>query len=146
MKLEVINRTTQKTIETYTIADLPILAFFDFKEWRDEGAVVIDLNSLLDTVANLNSEDSDIQEPEPSQEAVDFYLPDPLKGSMLSIFAKLQAETKETDSQFADRLKEVSEQILRPALKPSTILSAVATEILQNHHPPSDYKVRISDG
>ena len=146
MKLEVINRTTQKTIETYTLTDLPILAFFDFEEWRDEGLVVIDLSSLLDTVVNLNPEDSDIQEPEPSREAVDFYLPDPLKDSMLSLFAKLQAETKETGSQFADRLKEVSEQILRPALKPSTIISAVVTEILQSHQPDSDYKVRISDG
>lgn len=91
-------------------------------------------------MSNLNPEDSDIQE------AVDFYLPDPLKDSMLSLFAKLQAEAKETASQFADRPKEVSEQILRPALKLSTILSAVATEILQNHQPHSDYKVRISDG
>ena len=147
MKLEVINRTTEKTIETYTLTDLPILVFFDFEEWRDEGAVVIDLSSLLDTVSNLNPEDSAIQEPEPSPEVVDFYLPDPLKDSMLSLFAKLQAETtKETASQFADRLEEGSEQILIPALKPSTILSAVATEILQNHYPPSDYKVRISDG
>ena len=146
MKLELINRTTQKTIETYTIADLPILAFFDFEEWRDEGAVIIGLNSLSGIVANLNPEDPEIQEPEPSREAVDFYLPDPLRDSMLSLFAKSQAETKETDSQFADRLNEVNEQVLRPLLKLSTIFSAVATEILRNHQPHSNYKVRISDG
>ena len=123
-----------------------MLAFFDFEEWKDEGTVVIDLNSLSDTVANLNPEDSETQEPEPSREAVDFYLPDPLKDSMLSLFAKSQAEIKETPSQFADRLNEIREQTLRPMLKLSTILSAVVTEILQNHHPHSEHKVRISDG
>ena len=146
MKLEVINPSTPKTIETYSVPDLSMLAFFDFEEWKDEGTIVIDLNSLSDTIANLNLEDSETQEPEPSREAVDFYLPDPLKDSMLSLFAKSQTETKETPSQFADRLNEISEQALRPMLKLSAILSAVVTEILQNHHPHSDYKVRISDG
>ena len=126
--------------------DLSMFAFFDFEEWKDEGTIVIDLNSLSDTMANPNIEDSEIQEPEPSREAVDLYLPDPLKDSMLSLFAKSQAETKETPNQFADRLNEISEQALRPMLKLSTILSAVVTEILQNHQPHSDYKVRISDG
>lgn len=146
MKLEVINPPKQKTIETYSVPDLSMFAFFDFEEWKDEGTIVIDLNSLSDTMANPNIEDSEIQEPEPSREAVDLYLPDPLKDSMLSLFAKSQAETKETPNQFADRLNEISEQALRPMLKLSTILSAVVTEILQNHQPHSDYKVRISDG
>ena len=146
MKLKVINCTTQRTIKIYSIADLPMLAFFDFEEWKDDGAVVIGLSNLSNIVANLNPEDSDIQDPEPSGEAVDFYLPDPLRDSMLSLFAKSQAETKETSSQFADRLNEVNEQALRPVLKLSTIFSAVVTEILQNHHPHSDYKVKISDG
>ena len=96
MKLEVINPSTPKTIETYSVPDLSMLAFFDFEEWKDEGTIVIDLNSLSDTMANLNLEDSETQEPEPSREAVDFYLPDPLKDSMLSLFAKSQTETKET--------------------------------------------------
>ena len=146
MKVEVINCTIEKTIETYSVPDLPMFAFFDFAEWRDKGEVVIDLNSLSDIVANLNLEDSEIQDPEPSGKAVDFYLPDPLKDSALYRFAKSQMETKETLSQFSDRLKEVSEKASTPALKPSTILSAVVTEILQNHHPHSDHKVRISDG
>ena len=146
MKVEVINPSTGKTVETYSVPELSMLAFFDFEEWKDEGTVVIDLNSLSDTVANLNPEDSETQEPEPSREAVDFYLPDPLKDSMLSLFAKSQAEIKETPSQFADRLNEIREQTLRPMLKLSTILSAVVTEILQNHHPHSEHKVRISDG
>ena len=146
MKLEVINLSIQETIKTYTVPDLSMFAFFDFEAWKDEGAVVIDLNSLSDTVANLNPEDSDIQEPEPSREAVDFYLPDSLKDSMLSLFVKSQADTKETPTQFADRLNEINAQALRPMLKLSTILSAVVTEILQNHHPHSEHKVRISDG
>ena len=146
MKLEIINTSTQKTIETYSVPDLSMFAFFDFEEWKDEGTIVIDLRNLSDTMVNPNIEDSEIHEPEPSREAVDFYLPDPLKDSMLSLFAKSQAETKETPSQFADRLNEISEQALRPMLKLSTILSAVVTEILQNHQPHSDYKVRISDG
>ena len=143
MKLEVINCTTLEPIETYSV---PYFSMLDFQEWKNEDEVVIDLNCLSATVANLNQEDSDIQEPEPSREAVDFYLPDPLKDSMLSRLAKSQAETKETPSQFADRLDEISEQALRPMLKLSTILSAVVTEILQNHHSHSEHKVRISDG
>lgn len=145
MKVEVITCSTEKTIETYTVSDLPMFAFFDFDEWKNEGNILIDLNSLSDTVANLDPEDSEIQEPQPSREGVDFYLPHPLKDSALSRFAGSQTETKET-SEFTDRLREVSEQASRPALKLSTILSAVVTEILQNHHPHSDYKVRISDG
>ena len=146
MKLEVINCTTQKTIKIYIIADLPMLAFFNFEEWKDDGAVVIGLSNLSNIVANLNPEDSDIQDPEPSGEAVDFYLPDPLKSSALSRFVKSQMEIEEIPSQFADRLREINEQISRPALRLSTISSAVVTEILQNHHPHSDYKVKISDG
>lgn len=146
MKLEVINSSTEKTIETYSVPDLSMFVFFNFEEWKDEGTIVIDLSSLSDTMVNPNIEDSEIQESEPSREAVDFYLPDPLKDSMLFLFAKSQTETKETPSQFADRLNEISEQALRPMLKLSTILSAVVTEILQNHHPHSEHKVRISDG
>ena len=146
MKLAVINSSTQKTIATYSVQDLSMLVLFDFEEWKDKGTIIIDLNNLSDTMVNSNIEDSEIQEPEPSREAVDFYLPDPLQDSMLSLFAKSQAETKETPSQFADRLNEISEKALSPTLKLSTILSAVVTEILQNHHPHSEHKVRISDG
>ena len=119
---------------------------FDFQKWENESEFVINLDHLPDIIANLNQEDSESQEPEPSREAVDFYLPDLLKNSMLSRFAQLQTETEEPVSQFADRLNEVSEQVLRPALKLSNILSAVVAEILQNHHIHSNYKVKISDG
>ena len=142
MKIEVINCPRRKTIKTYTVPDLSMFDFFDFEKWKDEETVTIGLNSLSDIVANLNPEDSEIQEPEPSREAVDLYLPDPLRDSILSLFAKSQAETKETSSQFADRLNEVNEQALRPVLKLSTIFSAVVTEILQNHHPHPEHKVR----
>ena len=145
MKLEIINPINQELIKTYSIQDLSMFAFFDFEEWKSKGEIVIDLTSLSDLVANLDPEDSEIQEPEPSRKEVDFYIPDPLKKSVLSQLAKLQTE-EEPSNQFADRLKAVSEHVLRPALKPSTILDAVVTEILQNHHERSDYKVRITDG
>ena len=146
MKLEIINPLSQESIKTYSVQDLSMFAFFDFEEWKNKGEIVINLDSLSDFVANLDPEDSETQVPEPSRKAVDFYIPDPLKNSALSQLTKLQTEEDKSSNQFANRLKEVTEEVLRPALRPSTILAAVVTEILQNHHQRSDYKVRISDG
>ena len=136
MKVEVINPSTQKTIQTYFVSDLSIL---DFQEWKDESKVEIHLNCLLNTVKNLNSKDSETQDPISNPKKVDFYLPDPLMENVFDQLAKSQTDTEEPPDQFAD-------QISTPELKSSIILSAVVMEILQNHHPHSGHKVRISDG
>ena len=136
MKVEVIDPSTLKTIETYSV-DLSML---DFQEWKDESEIVIHLNCLSDTVAKLDSKDPETQTATSSnQREVDFYLSDPLKKWVLSQLAALQTDTEESPEQLAERVS-------TPVLKSSTILSAVVMEILQNHHQRSDYKVKISDG
>ena len=130
MKLEVIiiNCTIQEPIKTYSVPDFSML---DFQEWKTLNEVVINLNQLSNITANLDSKDSETNEPISNSRKVDFYLPDPIKNRAISQFAESRTGTEEPSE---------------PVLKSSTILSAVVTEILQNHHPNSDYKVRISDG
>jgi hypothetical protein len=130
MKLEVIiiNCTTQESIKTYSVPDFSML---DFQEWKALNEVVINLNHLSHAIANLDSKDSETGEPISNSREVDFYLPDPIKNRAISQFVESGTGTEEPSE---------------PVLKSSTILSAVVTEILQNHHPHSDHKVRISDG
>ena len=139
MKIEVINSKTQKTTETYSV---PNLSMVDFQGWNDPNEAVIDLNQL-DATANLDSNDPETSEPISNPREVDLYLPDPIKNRVLDQLVKLETDTGGSEDQIRD---EVAERISTPNLKSSTILSAVVTEILQNHHPHSDYKVRISDG
>ena len=127
MKLEVINFTTQKPIKTYSVPDFSIL---DFQEWKAVSEIVIDLHQLPDATSNLDSNDPETNEPVSNPREVDFYLPDPIKNRAISQFARSLSGPEEPSE---------------PVLKSSIILSAVVTEILQNHHPHSDYKVRISD-
>ena len=138
MKLEIIECSTCKRIETYSMQDFSML---DFQEWKEqsEGEVTINVACLSDIVANLNSEDSATQEPVSDSRKVDFYLPTPLIKKAFDQLAKLQMDTEEVADQFADRFS-------TPELKSSTVLSAIVTEILQNYHSHSKYKVRISDG
>ena len=141
MKLEVIkNCTTEKIIKVYSVPDLDMP---DFQEWQALREVVIDLNQLSEATANLDSKDSETNEPISNLRQVDFYLPDPIKNRILSQLVKLETDTEGSEDQIRD---EVTERVSMPKLKSSTILSAVLTEILQNHHPYSNYKVRISDG
>ena len=135
MKVEVINLSTQKTTEIYSVPDLSTL---DFQEWKAESKVEILLNCLLNTVKNLNSKDPETQDPTSNPKKVDFYLPDPLIENVFAQLARSQTDTEEPPDQFADRIS-------TPELKSSTILSAVVMEILQNHHPHSNHKVKISD-
>ena len=135
MKVEVINPSTRKTIQTYFVSDLSML---DFQEWKDESKVEIHLNCLLNTVKNLNSKDSETQDPISNLKKVDFYLPDPLIENVFDQLAALQTDMEESPEQLAERVS-------TPVLKSSTILAAVVAEILQNHHQRSDYKVKISD-
>ena len=141
MKVEVIDPLTLKTIQTYSVD----LSMFDFQEWKDENEVTIHLNCLLNTVRDLNSKDPETQEPISNPTEVDFYLPTPLMKNILVQLAKSQTDTAESPNQFEDRLNEITDRVSTPELKSSIILSAVVTEILQNHHPLSDYKVKISD-
>lgn len=138
MKVEVIKRSTEKSV-TYSVPDFSML---DFQEWKDESEpVLIPLNKLKDTVDNLDAKDPETEEPVSNPKEVDFYLPDPIKNRVIAQLAKPQTDLDRE----AERL-EITERISTPVLKSSTILSAVVEEILQNHRPPSDYKVRISDG
>ena len=141
MKLEIIRDCrTQKIIKTYSVPDLDML---DFHEWQMLNEVVIDLNQLSHAIAKLDSKDSEINEPISNSREVDFYLPDPIKNRALSQFAKLQTDTQEPSDQIPN---EVTDGGSMAVLESSTVLSAIVTEILQNHYPHSGYKVRISDG
>lgn len=134
MKLEIIEHSKQDEqdpVETYSVPDLSML---DFQEWIEPNEVTINLDCLSDTVANLNSEDPELQEPVSDEREVDFYLPTSLREK---VFDQLKSQM---DSE------EGSEGVFMLKLKSSTVLSAIVTEILQNHLPHSKYKVRISDG
>ncbi len=137
MKIEIINPSTQEVIETYSVPDLSI---FDFQQWKNKSEIIIHLNCLLDKVENLDSKDPETQMPTISNpEEVDFYLPDPIKKQVFSEYEALQTDMEVSREQFEDKIS-------KPALKSSTILTSVILEILQNHHQRTDYKVRISDG
>ena len=144
MKLEVkvINRSTDEPIAIYSVPDFSML---DFQEWKEKSEVTIKLDCLSDKVADLDSNDPEIQKPVSNPRKVDFYLPDSIENQMVFQFAKLKTDTEESTDQSVDN-NEVSERVSTPNLKSSTILSAIVTEILQNHHPHSDYQVKISDG
>lgn len=131
MKLEIIERSKQDPIETYSVPDLSML---DFQEWKEESEVMVNLDCLSDTVATLDSVDPETQEPVSDEREVDFYLPTSLRDK---VFDQLKSQM---DSE------EGSEGVFMLKLKSSTVLSAVVTEILQNHFPHSKYEVRITDG
>ena len=134
MKIEIIYPSTNEIIETYSV---PYLSMFDFEQWKNEDEIIIHLNCFLDKVTNLDSMDSETNEPISNPREVDFYLPEPIKKQVFSEFETLQTDTEI----FHDQLEyQVSTQ-----LKSSTILTAVVTEILQNHNHHLDYQVRISD-
>ncbi len=135
MKVEIFHRTSQEVIEPYDVPDLSIL---DFQEWQDfSEPVVIPLSCLKKHVEELDSIDPETSEPVSGPKTVDFYLPDPLKDRVISQLTNLETDTEESPD---------TESVSTSVLKSSTILSAVVTEILQNHSPHSDYEVRISDG
>ncbi|MDE0014832.1 MAG: hypothetical protein OXU51_01510 [Candidatus Poribacteria bacterium] len=118
----------------------------DFQEWKAVSKVEIDLNQLSYTTSNLDSDDHETNEPASNPQEIDFYLPNPIKDRAVSQFAKLRTDQEESMNQSVDGLDQVIEKRSSVELKSSVILDAVVTEILQNHHPHSDYKVRISDG
>lgn len=135
MKVEILHCTSQEAIATY---DVPYLSILDFQEWQDfSEPVVIPLSCLKDRVAELDSIDPETGEPVSGPKTVDFYLPDPLKDRVIFQLTNLKTDTEESPD---------TESVSTSVLKSSTILSAVVTEILQNHSPHSDYEVRISDG
>ena len=142
MKVEVVDISTEKIIETYSLPDFSIR---DFRQWSDSSEVEVHLDQLLNTVKNLDSKDPLTEEHISNPREVDFYLPDPLKNQMFSQLTKSQTDTEESSNQFRDVLNEVTEQVSTPELKSSTILYAVVTEVLQNHYPTSNYKVKIYD-
>ena len=147
MKLEIIERSTDDPIATYSVPGLTMLDFqemFDFQERKgpNEIEVTIDLDYLSGTVKDLNSNDPKTQKSEPEPREVDFNLPDPIVNRMIS---QLKNRGKSADSDEISE-DEISERVYTPTLELSTILSAIVMEMLQNHHPHSDYEVKISDG
>ena len=97
MKLEVIkaiNCTAQEPIKAYSVLDFSML---DFKEWKalNENEVVINLNQLSNVTANLDSKDSETNEPTSNSRKVDFYLPDPIKNRAISQFTELRTSESE---------------------------------------------------
>ena len=142
MKVEVINCSTKETIETYSVG---ILELTDFQGWEEISKDAIHLNCLSNTVRSLGSEDPETGKPTSFPKEVEFYLPGPIINRVFSRLAKSQTDTEESPEQFADILEEFTERASTPELKSSAVLSAVVTEILQNHTPHSDYKVRISE-
>ena len=132
MKLEVFERSTQKSIATYSAP----VEMFDFQEWKDSRQEVVPLSELSKVVADLNSTDPETGKPVSNPMPVDLYLPDPLKDKVISGLKKNQTNMEETS---------ITKQVLTP-LKSIVILSAVVVEILQNHRPHEAYEVRISDG
>ena len=135
MKVEIIHCATQKSVVTYDVRDLSIL---EFQEWKNlSEPEVIPLNCLKSRVGELDAMDPETGEPVSIPKGVDFYLPDPLKNRVISQITNHETDTDEPPD---------PESVSTLVLKASTVLSAVVTEILQNHSPHSDYKVRISDG
>jgi hypothetical protein len=142
MKLEVIDRSREESIATYVVPELSMLSF---QQWKDLSEVVIPLNQLLNVVADLSSIDLVTEMPISVGISVDFYLPGPLKDRVLERLTKHRMDAGIDSSQFADPLREITEQACTPPLELSIILSAVAEELSRNHLPNDDYKVRISD-
>ena len=140
MKIEVINPSTNEVIETYFVPDL---SRFDFQEWKGDDDVIIHMKCLFDNVKKLDSKDPFTEEPVSNSHNVGFYLPDPIIKNAITQFTKSRTDMTESSENILD---EVSEQAFMSKLKSSTILTAVVTEILQNHHERSDYKVKITDG
>ena len=140
MKIDIFNPSTQEVIETYSVPELSIL---DFQQWKDKSDIVICLSRLLDVVSNLDSKDSETNEPISGPKRVDFYIPNPIRDHVISKFTKFRKDTGRNSDHILD---EENERVIMSELKSSTILASVAKEILQNHQERSDYKVKITDG
>lgn len=142
MKLEVIDRSREESIATYVVPDTSMLSF---QEWKHVAEVVIPLDQLSAVVTELNSIDPVTGLPSMVATSVDFYLPDPVKDTVVERLAKHRMDRDVSSGQLSDLLQEVAEQACTPPLKLSTILLAVAEELSRNHLPNDAYKVRISD-
>jgi len=126
MKLEVIDQQGN-AIQVY---EVPVISIHDFA-WSDSAEIPIPLTQLLEVIRNLTP----ASELDPLFPKVVLYLPDPLINDIVDQLAATGNESKE----------EIKEQILTPPLKHKILLLAVVQEIIQNHLPNEDYKVRISE-
>ena len=142
MKVEVINCSTKVTIETYSVANLDLIGF---QGWEKISKDAIHLTHLENVVKNVQLKDPETRDPISFPKEVELYLPDPLKDRVFFRLAKSIKDMDESSHQFKDTLEDVTEQASTPDLKLTTVLSAVVTEILQNHQPHTDYEVRISE-
>ncbi|MDE0181557.1 MAG: hypothetical protein OXL39_09445 [Caldilineaceae bacterium] len=143
MKIEVIESSSPDPIAIYWVSNFSML---DFQQWKSSPHQTIQLSNLWENAAKLDSRDPETREPNSSERAVDCYLPDPLRIQVMSRFDETHKSSNRNFGQSEDMSGLEYEGRLVSVLKSSTILSAVITEILQNHEPHSNYNVRISDG
>ena len=142
MKLEIIERSKQKAVETHF---MPSLYMSSFQEWKGKDEVTINLDCLSHVVENINSKDPETKDPVSNPEEVVFNLPTHITNNVLDKLAKSQMASEESPDQFEEQLKKVTDKVSMPELKSITILSSIVTEILQNRCSHSEYEVRISD-
>ena len=143
MRIEIISCSSSEPIATYSV---PNLSMLDFQEWKETQHEIIPLNDLMESVAKLDSRDSETEVPISAERAVAFYLPDPLKNQVFSRIDVLRQSADEENYYSEDMSETDSEGISVSVLKSSTVLFAAVTEILLNHSPCSKYKVKITDG
>ncbi|MCB0190853.1 MAG: hypothetical protein KDJ65_02815 [Anaerolineae bacterium] len=142
MRLEIIDHSSDKIVETYSVSSVSML---DFQEWEGLSEKIIPLTQLLDEVIKLNGSDPVTNEPHSIAMAVDFYLPAPIEHKLIDLLVDKRA-TSDMSSDISLNLQdEISEQVRNPLLKVNIILAAVVEEISSNHLPKDAYKVRISE-
>ena len=142
MKAEIICQATGKTVKTYS---LPGVYMSYFQKW-EEALKCCPLSELSSLVEELGSESPETADLIPVPMDVDYCLPAPLVDRVLSLFAEMQADTEQPFNELEEEVRiEIAEQINKPVLKLSTIFSALAVEVLQNHYPHSHYSMRVSD-
>lgn len=145
MKVEVVDCSTHQTSQTYL---LPEAQVSDFKELEmtSECIPMTELRHLVKDLETFHCEGTEDSESIPVPVPVDFYLPTPVKTRAFSLFAEQQSLAQGfPEHSREDVQNKIIERASSPDLNSRIVLWAVLTEVLQNHHPLSDFKVRISD-
>jgi hypothetical protein len=127
MRLEVCERATNKSVETYQVEELTL---FDFTEWRGVSSLEIPLENFSSRVRTLDAVDPITQLASSIATTVSFYLPKPIEKEVMRQFKEQQVDL---------------DKALQPDLDLISIISAIADFICANHLPNEVYKVRISE-
>jgi hypothetical protein len=126
MKFEILQAKDKATVAHFTVHELSLLSFPD---WKSSSVVEMPLNDFAAKCDTINLVD-DASTPLTVAVRVRFYLPAPVADRMLCLA---------TDNG-ADREKASS-----PTLTWNALLVAVVEEIKHNHVPNDQYIVRISE-